>query len=35
MVTAVPDMKVMAASFQIGCDAYLRSPSTMESYYDI
>lgn len=35
MVTAVPDMKVMAASFQIGCDAYLRSPSTMESYCDI
>ena len=26
MVTAVPDMKVMAASFQLGCDAYLRKP---------
>ena len=26
MVTAVPDMKVMAASFKLGCDAYLRKP---------
>jgi len=26
MVTAVPDMKVMAESFRIGCDAYLRKP---------
>jgi len=26
MVTAVPDIKVMAASFKLGCDAYLRKP---------
>jgi two-component system, chemotaxis family, chemotaxis protein CheY len=26
MVTAMPDMKVMATSFQLGCDAYLRKP---------
>ena len=26
MVTAVPDMKVMAESFRLGCDAYLRKP---------
>jgi len=26
MVTAVPDMKVMAESFRMGCDAYLRKP---------
>jgi len=26
MVTAVPNMKVMAESFQLGCDAYLRKP---------
>jgi len=26
MVTAVPDIKVMSESFQLGCDAYLRKP---------
>jgi len=30
MVTAVPDIKVMATSFQLGCDAYLRKPVDTE-----